>query len=196
MPQANNVGARAAAALAEFDLIDRALYAAVAATDTPGLDRAMRRLSHAADYSKLSMSAAAVLASCGGPRGRQAALRGLASVAVTATVVNVAVKPLGRRRRPDRAAGAVPADRHVRMPASRSFPSGHTAAAVAFAGGVGRVMPAAGIPLHALAALVGYSRVHTGVHYPGDVIGGALLGAMISDVTSGWVVHKLPGADA
>jgi undecaprenyl-diphosphatase len=78
------------------------------------------------------------------------------------------------------------------MPGSRSFPSGHTAAAVAFAGGVGRVMPAAGIPLHALAAVVGYSRVHTGVHYPGDVIGGALLGAMLSDATVAWVAHKLP----
>ena len=71
------------------------------------------------------------------------------------------------------------------MPASRSFPSGHTAAAVAFAGGVGSVLPAAGVPLHVLAALVAYSRVHTGVHYPGDVLAGALLGAMIADVTAG-----------
>ncbi len=154
----------------------------------------MRRLSHAADYSKLSMTAAAALACGGGVRGRQAALCGLASVATTATVVNVVVKPLGRRRRPERAGSEVPVDRHVRMPASRSFPSGHTAAAVAFAGGVGRALPAAGVPLHALAALVGYSRVHTGVHYPGDVLGGALLGAMISDATAGWVVRRLPEA--
>jgi len=195
MPEASDVRSRAATVLREFDLIDRALYGAVAATETPSLDHAMRRLSCAADYSKLSMTAAAVLACCGGARGRQAALCGLASVATTATVVNVAVKPLSRRRRPDRTAGEVPVDRHVRMPGSRSFPSGHTAAAVAFAGGVGRVLPAAGIPLHALAALVGYSRVHTGVHYPGDVIGGALLGAMISDVTAGWVARRIPRAD-
>jgi undecaprenyl-diphosphatase len=109
---------------------------------------------------------------------------GLASAVTTSAVVNLAVKPLSGRRRPDREAGDVPAIRRVRMPGSRSFPSGHTAAAVAFASGVGRVMPAAGAPLHVLAAAVGYSRVHTGVHYPGDVVAGALIGAAIGDATT------------
>lgn len=180
---------RASAYLAELESIDMAVYAAIAAGDTPHLDRAMRGLSRAADYSKLSLAASAMLASLGGRRGRQAAMCGLASVATTATLVNVVVKPLTRRRRPDRLAGQVPLGRHVRMPGSRSFPSGHTAAAVAFAVAVGRVLPAAGIPLHGLAATVGYSRVHTGVHYPGDVLGGALLGAMISDATVGWLTR-------
>jgi membrane-associated phospholipid phosphatase len=176
--------------LAEADRVDRAVYAAVAGTDTPRLDHAMRQLSRAADYSKLSITAGAMLALGGGERGRQAALSGLASLAATAAVVNLLVKPLGRRARPDRAADEVPADRHVRMPASRSFPSGHTAAAAAFASGVGRVLPVAGMPLHALAALVGYSRVHTGVHYPGDVLGGAMLGAVISDATAGAIAAR------
>jgi undecaprenyl-diphosphatase len=109
---------------------------------------------------------------------------GLASVGVAATVVNLAVKPLGRRRRPDRAAEQVPVARHVRMPSSTSFPSGHSAAAFAFATGVGQVLPAAAIPLRGLAALVAYSRVHTGVHYPGDVVGGALLGTGLAQLTT------------
>jgi undecaprenyl-diphosphatase len=176
--------------LAEAERVDLAVYAAIAGTETPRLDRAMRRLSSAADYSKLSITAGALLALGGGPQGRRAAASGLVSVAATATIVNVLVKPLGRRRRPDRTAQEVAIDRHVRMPGSRSFPSGHTAAAVAFASGVDRVMPLAGVPLHALAALVGYSRVHTGVHYPGDVIGGAVLGAMISDVTAGVIAVR------
>lgn len=169
--------------LEEVERLDLACYAAVAATPTPRLDRAMSGLSRAADYSRLSLAAAAGLALFGGPAGRRAAVAGLTSVAVTATVVNVAVKPLARRRRPDRLAHEVPLARQVRMPSSPSFPSGHSAAAFAFAGGAGSVVPAASLPLHALAGLVAYSRVHTGVHYPLDAIAGSVLGAALSDVT-------------
>jgi membrane-associated phospholipid phosphatase len=170
--------------LQDAERIDVALYAAIAQTPTPALDRAMARLSHAADYSRLSLAAAAVLAATGGRRGRRAAAAGLASIGVTASIVNLAVKPLGRRRRPDRAAGQVPAARHVRMPSSTSFPSGHSAAAFAFATGVGHVLPPAAIPLSGLAALVAYSRVHTGVHYPGDVVAGALMGTVLAQLTT------------
>ena len=169
----------------EVERLDVAVYGAIAGTPTPRLDNALRRLSHAANYSRLSIASGALLATAGGPRGRRAAATGLASVAATSAFVNLVVKPLARRPRPDRAGEETPDARHVRMPASRSFPSGHTAAAVAFAGGVGSVLPAAGIPLHALAAFVAYSRVHTGVHYPGDVLAGAVIGAMIADVTAG-----------
>lgn len=178
------VNAGGPAWLDEVVRLDRACYAAIASTSTPTLDRAMARLSRAADYSRLSLTAAAGLALLGGAPGRRAALTGLASVAVTATVVNVAVKPLARRRRPDRLGHEVPLARHVPMPSSRSFPSGHSAAAFAFAGGAGSVVPAASLPLHALAALVAYSRVHTGVHYPLDVIAGSVLGAGLSQVTA------------
>ncbi len=169
--------------LEEVERLDLACYAAIASTPTPRLDRAMARLSRAADYSRLSLTAAAGLALFGGASGRRAAVAGLTSIAVTATVVNVAVKPLARRRRPDRLAHEVPIARHVPMPTSRSFPSGHSAAAFAFAGGAGDVVPAASLPLHALAGLVAYSRVHTGVHYPLDAIAGSVLGAALSDVT-------------
>ena len=170
--------------LAEADRIDRALYDAVAETPTPLLDRAMGRISRAADHSKLSIAASLVMAATGGRRGRAAAVRGLGSVAATSAVVNLVVKPLGRRRRPERDAQAISPARQVRMPSSRSFPSGHTAAAVAFASGAGRVLPVAGVPLHAQAAVVGYSRVHTGVHYPGDVVAGALMGSVVADLVS------------
>ncbi|HEY2479995.1 MAG TPA: phosphatase PAP2 family protein [Solirubrobacterales bacterium] len=169
--------------LEEIERLDLACYAAIASTPTPTFDRAMARLSRAADYSRLSLSAAAALALLGGPRGRRAAVSGLASVAVTATVVNVVVKPLARRRRPDRLGHEVPLGRHVPMPSSRSFPSGHSATAFAFAGGAGDVVPAASLPLHALAGLVAYSRVHTGVHYPLDAIAGSVLGAAVSQAT-------------
>ncbi|MDX6688111.1 MAG: hypothetical protein QOF86_4239 [Baekduia sp.] len=170
--------------LADAERVDVALYAAIAQTPTPALDRAMARLSHAADYSRLSLASGAVLAAGGGRQGRCAAAFGLASVALTASVVNLGLKPLGRRRRPDRAAEQVPVARHVRMPSSTSFPSGHSAAAFAFATGAGHVLPSAAIPLRGLAALVAYSRVHTGVHYPGDVVAGALLGTVLAQLTT------------
>ena len=164
--------------------LDVRLYSAIAGTRTPWLDEPIRRLSTAANYSRLSMASAAVLALAGGARGRRAAVTGLAGVAVTSATVNLGTKLLTRRPRPDRATLGVVEPRHVPMPTSTSFPSGHTAAAFSFANGVRRVWPAASVPLFALASLVGYSRVHTGVHYPGDVAVGAGIGLALAEVTA------------
>jgi membrane-associated phospholipid phosphatase len=144
----------------------------------------MNRLSRAADYSKLSLTAAAILAGTGGRSGRRAASSGLVSVAATATVVNLVLKRIGRRR-PDPLKADVPLARRVRMPRSTSFPSGHSASAFAFATGVGHVLPRQAAPLHALAALVAYSRVHTGVHYPADAIAGAVVGTALAQLAAG-----------
>ena len=170
--------------LAEVAAVDEAVYAAVAAVPTPHLDRAMRRLSTAANYSRIWIAEALLLSAVGGPRGRRAAFSGLASIALASAAVNLVAKPLAGRARPDRAAGGAPTARHVRMPRSRSFPSGHAASAVAFASGASRVLPAAGVPLRTLAALVAYSRVHTGVHYPGDVVAGVVIGSACADIVA------------
>lgn len=175
----------------DAERVDHAIYAAVAATETPTLDRAMNRLTRAADYSKLSLTAAGLLVLTRGRQGSVAAGAGLASLGVTATIVNAAVKPLGRRHRPDPVAGAVPPARQVRVPSSTSFPSGHSASAFAFATGVGRVLPREAVALRALAALVAYSRVHTGVHYPGDVLAGSLIGSALAQLTTGALGRRL-----
>jgi membrane-associated phospholipid phosphatase len=177
--------------LGEAERLDAALYAAIASTPSPSLDRAMRALASAADYSRLSIATAAAMALTGGSSGRRAAIEGLAAVSATSAVVNLLIKPLGRRRRPDREAAAVPVIRQVPMPTSRSFPSGHAAAAFAFASGASRALPSASPGLHALAALVSYSRVHTGVHFPGDVVAGALIGAVVADVTGSVLARRL-----
>jgi membrane-associated phospholipid phosphatase len=177
--------------LDEANRLDLSVYRAVAKTRTPALDEALARLSRAADYSRISVSIAAVLAAVGGPTGRRAAGRGIASIVVTATVVNAVFKPLTRRRRPGRIVHASPL---IRMPRSRSFPSGHTAAAFAFATGVAHELPAAGPPLYALAGLVGYSRVHTGVHFPLDVLVGAVSGMALAEVTNAWIDRNVVSA--
>jgi undecaprenyl-diphosphatase len=168
--------------LSEAKVVDTAIYAAVAGTDTPGLDTAMRRLSRAADHSKLWFGGATGMALLGGPAGRRAAARGLASLGIASAFANLVAKPLTVRRRPDREQLEVLADRHVPMPRSSSFPSGHTATAFAFATGAGNVQPALSAPLRALATLVGYSRVHTGVHYPADVLAGAFIGVSAAEL--------------
>ena len=170
--------------LRDVERIDVAVYAAIARTPTPALDTAMARLTRAADYSRLSITAAAIIAAVGGRRGRRAAASGLVSVGVTAIIVNLGLKPLGRRRRPDRVAEQVPIARQTKMPGSTAFPSGHAATAFAFATGVGHVLPPVSIPLQGLAALVAYSRVHAGVHYPADVISGALAGTVLAQMTT------------
>ncbi|MGE5746970.1 MAG: phosphatase PAP2 family protein [Solirubrobacterales bacterium] len=168
--------------LGELDELDTAIYAAIARTRTPGLDQALGGLSRAADFSKLWLGSALALAVFGGEQGRRAAVDGIASLALTAAVVNAVLKPLWGRRRPERVKHRVPFARRVRMPKTRSFPSGHAASGFAFATGVASEAPVAGNLLTALAALVAYSRVHTGVHYPSDVVAGAVIGAALSPI--------------
>ena len=164
--------------------VDLAVYTAIAGTETPELDAAMRGVSRAADLSKLWLAAAAGIALTGGRRGRLAASRGLISIGVASGLANAVAKPLSRRRRPDRPGLEALGARHVPMPRSSSFPSGHTASAFAFATGVAHILPSFSAPLRAAAALVGYSRVHTGVHYPGDVLAGAFLGITVAELTN------------
>jgi membrane-associated phospholipid phosphatase len=161
--------------LGELDQIDQAVYRAIAATPSPSLDRVLSRLSSAADHSKLWFAVAGALALTPG-RPRRAALFGVASIGLASATANLVGKGLLRRERPDRAGVNLPAGRKVKMPGSTSFPSGHSASAFAFATAVGDELPLAWLPLHAVAAAVTYSRVHTGVHYPGDVLVGSLLG--------------------
>ena len=166
----------------ELNKLDVAAYAAIAVTPTPAMDVALRRLSRAASYSRLWLGCSAVLAACGGKRGRRAAENGLTSIALTSAVVNLVLKPIGNRRRPDRQMYDVPVARQVTMPRSTSWPSGHSASAFAFASGVGAAWPQAGIPLGVVASLVAYSRVHTGVHYPSDTIAGTVCGVALAPV--------------
>lgn len=160
----------------ELSTLDRALYAAVAGTPTPQLDAALRPLTSAADYSRLWLGTAAALALIGGVKGRRSALHGVAAIGLASLAVNQGFKRASQRRRPDRDSAEVPDARRVPMPGSTSFPSGHSASAFAFAGGVGHTLPWVAGPVRLAALVVAYTRVHSGVHYPGDVIAGTLIG--------------------
>ena len=151
----------------------------------------MRWLANASGHSLLSIAIAGGLAATRGEQGRRTAVRGLLAVGATSIVANLSVKPMFARRRPNRPQEP---GRAVRMPASRSFPSGHTASAFAFAAGVTPEFPHLALPLYALASAVGYSRVHTGVHYPSDVMAGAVLGSAVGTVVRAATVSFGPRA--
>ncbi len=133
--------------------------------------------------SSFARAIAGVLALTGGRRGRSAALDGVAAIAMASAVVNLGLKHVATRKRRLRDEVALAQNRRVRMPSSNSFPSGHTASAFAFATAAGQRIPSLWLPLRGLALLVGYSRIHTGVHYPGDVVAGAIVGS-----ACGWTV--------
>ena len=62
---------------------------------------------------------------------------------------------------------------------SFSFPSGHSAASLACSVVYLKLLPRkAGVPLFVLAILVALSRIYLCVHYPSDVVAGALIGAV------------------
>jgi undecaprenyl-diphosphatase len=84
---------------------------------------------------------------------------------------------IGRDRPPRRFPNPHPL---VHVPSSGSFPSGHAASSFACAALLAWLTPLPKIPLFLLAALIAYSRVYNGVHYPLDVIAGAALGLVVA----------------
>lgn len=61
----------------------------------------------------------------------------------------------------------------------QSFPSGHATTLFALATALGLLAPRLRIPLYALAALFGLTRVAVNAHYPSDIIAGAVVGTVM-----------------
>ena len=69
----------------------------------------------------------------------------------------------------------------IEEPADYSFPSGHAMTAFAASVVIFKNRPRrVGVPVLTLAVLISFSRLYVGVHYPSDVIAGALLGTLIA----------------
>jgi len=112
-------------------------------------------------------------------------LRGLAVLAVGAILTwsvdvlcSIAIKPLVNRPRPFE----VLPDAIVRVapPGGSSFPSGHAVDAFFLAVFLTFIYPRLSWLYFAIAFLIAVSRVYIGVHYPGDVFGGAVIGSALA----------------
>lgn len=151
---------------------DRRLVAALARREAPEwLDRGFRVLTHAGGATAtISLALGLML---------HPATRGAGLVTGAANLLShLAVQGLKRaivRPRPSLAMpGVTPL---ARIPDHFSFPSGHSAAAMAVALGLLLALPLVGLPALAVALLVGMSRVYLRVHYAADVVVGQGLGA-------------------
>ncbi|MYT10138.1 MULTISPECIES: phosphatase PAP2 family protein [Streptomyces] len=165
--------------------VDGALTRRAASRIPPGVAKVLSAVEEAAESSKLWCGAAAVMAWKGGGRGRRAAATGLAALAVAQLVSNGVCKQLAGRPRPP--AEWIPHDEVADRPDSSSFPSGHTAAAVAFTAAVAPTWPAAGALCALPATMVAVERVQSGAHYPSDVAAGAAIG-----LAGAWLARRAP----
>jgi undecaprenyl-diphosphatase len=118
---------------------------------------------------------------------RRYALFGMVLLTVlVADTTNFLLKDVFERERPNvRYAQPEPL---MRPPDSHSFPSGHAATSFAAATVIAAAVPRFRVPLYVLAALIAWSRVYVGVHYPLDVLAGALYGTALGLV----LVRALP----
>ena len=121
---------------------------------------------------------------------RKAGFSALCAMIIGLVVVNFTIKPLTARERPWLAIeGFV---NLVDESDPNSFPSGHTNAAFAFALALCMAAPKRWMKITAvcMAVVMGLSRLYVGVHFPSDVLVGALIGSLCG-LLGAWAVKLL-----
>jgi undecaprenyl-diphosphatase len=131
----------------------------------------------------------------GDPKWKLACASGLAAAAV-AMLANQAVSHLWERPRPFVSHQALTHLLSAPSP-DPSFPSDHAAAAFAIAFAVFAFSRRVGVVFLAAATLISLSRIALGLHYPSDVLAGALVGwaaaLLIVSVGGPWAVRLVAG---
>ncbi len=182
-----------AAFLEAIGRLDFAVFQWLRTHHSPLLDAVM---AGASDISRLGALwvLLAVLVGLVYPSRWPAVFQVVLAVAVAFLITDAVAKPLFNRSRPFESHSD--ARVYGYRPTTRSFPSGHAAGAIAGAFTLSRLAPESRAVFWALAALVAFSRVYLGVHYPGDVIFGALLGFGIGTFVVGGTRWNFRGKSA
>ena len=110
------------------------------------------------------------------PRTRKYGLAAALALVIGALLCNVTLKPLVARLRPFEIADTM-RQLLIDPPSDFSFPSGHTTSSFAAATALAAARARGGLAAMILAAVIAFSRLYLYVHYPTDVIAGALIGA-------------------
>ncbi|HWX44522.1 MAG TPA: phosphatase PAP2 family protein [Solirubrobacteraceae bacterium] len=160
---------------AEPSLDERLLRMARTCGHDPRVERAVARFSRLGEHGAVWLALGAAGWALDSPR-RSRWRRATATVAGV-YVLNTALKLLIRRPRPE--LPGLPS--LTSTPTRLSFPSAHASTSFAAARAYGRLgVPTR--PLYALAGALAASRLYLGVHYPTDILGGALLGTAVVGV--------------
>ncbi len=109
-------------------------------------------------------------------RSRLTGLTMILAMLITGLTGEITIKHVVARVRPcNREFGK---DLLIKHPAHYSFPSGHTASSFAVSMVMFFMLPALFVPVVIYAVLMAFSRMYLLVHYPTDVIAGAILGVI------------------
>jgi len=155
-----------------MNLDERLLRLARTRGHDPRAERAVARFSRLGEHGGVWFAIGA--AGYALDRRRRAEWRRAVGAVAATYVLNTLTKLVVRRSRPELA--DLPA--LISTPTKLSFPSAHASTSFAGACAYSRLGLPAG-PLYGLAASLAASRLYLGVHYPSDLVGGALLGSLI-----------------